>query len=245
MERPHLAHPANPRHRGSRHRFGGCGLPDALSLCRCRRLHQQRPEPDPGRAMEPHKHRFPASHQPPSSTRRVVSRVRTLPAQYGGSRLAAQPRTAMAPVPGPRPSQPDQPKATGHAGSVPAHVKPADPRLGTTNKARRRAAPLTAPRRATDAIRYDHERRHRTEPVVLAARPQRTGHPSGARIRRSGRPSDLRLDHAQWFALIRLPRPDRAGLACAAARAREPGPLRQPHRRPAFGRTHDNQVRVK
>ena len=124
MERPHLAHPANPRHRGSRHRPPGCGLPDALSLCRCRGLHQQRPEPDPGRAMEPHKQWFPASHQPPSKTARVGSRLRTLPAQQGDIRLAAQPRTAMALVPGPTPSQSDQPKATGHAGLVPAQMKP-------------------------------------------------------------------------------------------------------------------------
>src|SRR5215467_10962397 len=58
--------------------------------------------------------------------------------------MAAQFCTAMAPVPGPGPSQPDQPKATGHAELVPAHVKPAGPRVRITNQARVRAAPANS-----------------------------------------------------------------------------------------------------
>jgi hypothetical protein len=131
-----LAHPAHPRTRDVRHRLPRCGLPHVIGLLRRSELRQQRPEPDPGRAMESHNERFPASHQPPGSTR-AGPRVQALPEQHGRIRLAAQPRTVVALVLGPGPSRPDQSNRTRHTGLVPAHVKafwPFRVRIPTTKR---------------------------------------------------------------------------------------------------------------
>src|SRR5262249_41958149 len=121
-------------------------------------------------AMEPPQQRFPASHQPPRSTARGGPRLRTLPARHGGIRMAAQPRTAMAPVPGPRP-QPDQPKATGHLGLVPIHVKPAGPGEQITKQSMQQAAAVNSafpglPTRSDTTIN-DGTGQVAPEPVVL------------------------------------------------------------------------------
>ena len=105
----------------------------------------------------------PNSGSQPATSHLAVRRGLALactpsPLSIGGIRLAAQPRTAMAPVPGARPSQPDQSKATGHAGLVPANMKPIQPlKCKPQNQAHRRA---------TTANRALPRQQRRSEPTL-------------------------------------------------------------------------------
>jgi len=142
--------------------------------------------------MEPRNERFPASHQPPSSTRRVGPGMCTLPTEHGRIRLEAERPTVVAPVAAARASQPHQSKAAGHAGPVPGYVKPTGPRVRITRPSaaqanRSLAAP--SPRYANTLMRPSTmaQDRRRQNQSFRAARQRRTGHQPGARTRQSER----------------------------------------------------------